>query len=182
MHQIGAAIYEYPVLGIAHFQRQGGRVAHLGARPAAGLSGVHQQAKFAAGQALVAAALGIAHHIFSVEPDKQWRNFCSRARGCAIEQPKPAIGMTDEGKHGLHALACFHQCCGHLHGACLHRRFQGQDKVQNIGENGGRAADMAAIGENLTPQFAQDYLNPLADPLPVTGKSKAGIGQPEGGR
>ena len=41
---------------------------------------------------------------------------------------------------------------------------------------------MAAIGENLTPQFAQDYLNPLADPLPVTGKSKAGIGQPEGGR
>ena len=43
-------------------------MAHLGARPAAGLSGVHQQTKFAAGQALVAAALGIAHHIFSVEP------------------------------------------------------------------------------------------------------------------
>ena len=36
---------------------------------------------------------------------------------------------TDEGKRGLHALACFHQRHGHLHGACLHRRFQGQYKV-----------------------------------------------------
>ena len=41
---------------------------------------------------------------------------------------------------------------------------------------------MAAIGENLTPQLAQDYLNPLANPLSITRKGKAGIGQSEGGR
>ena len=78
MHQIGAAIYEYPVLGIAHFQRQGGRVLISVPAPPR-LSGVHQQAKFAAGQALVAAALGILITFLASSPRAR-RNFCSRAR------------------------------------------------------------------------------------------------------
>ena len=41
---------------------------------------------------------------------------------------------------------------------------------------------MTAIGENLPPQFAQDYLDALTHPLSVAGKSKTGIGQPESGR
>ncbi len=40
---------------------------------------------------------------------------------------------------------------------------------------------MAAIGKKLTPQLAQNSFDPLAHPLAVAGKSKAGIGQPEGG-